>query len=260
MILNADAFNLTGGTIQGGAAAVVLRPRTGTNSFGIEAAGATTLTNADIASIQTDNFIIFGSSTGTTFTGNMTIGENARVEGNGKNLAFSRSLTPGAEMITIGSQGVATTGDIIIGAGGGGIRTNGGTITGDEVVLRATNGIGTPSARVKTAANALALNNAGGGGVFVSELDNVTLRTISLNAGGPFTVSNSNNGSFSLISGGDVNVAGVVSSAGSMILDAGGNLKLDGSLVDAVLMSNRRPDDHRSVHRSHGAERPAGKH
>ena len=30
MILNADAFNLAGGTIEGGAAAVILRPRTGT--------------------------------------------------------------------------------------------------------------------------------------------------------------------------------------------------------------------------------------
>ena len=237
VILNADAFNLAGGTIEGGAAAVVLRPRTGSNSFGIEAAGATTVSNADIANIQTDNFIIFGSSTGTVFTGNMTVGENARVEGNGKNLAFSRSLAPGAEMIIIGSQGVATTGDIIIGAGGGGIRSNGGTVTGDDVVLRASNGIGMPSARVKTAANALALNNAGGGGVFVSELDNVTLRTISLNAGGPFTVSNTNSGSFSLISGGDVSVAGLVSSGGSMILDAGGNLKLDAASVDAELRS-----------------------
>ena len=92
---------------------------------------------------------------------------------------------------------------------------------------------------MKTNANALAVNNAGIGGVFVSELNNVTLRTISLNVGGNLnTVSNSNSGSFSLISGGDVNVAGLVSSAGSMILDAGGNLKLDGSLVDAVLMSN----------------------
>ena len=238
IILNADAFNLAGGTVEAGAGAVAVRPTTGTNSFGIESAATTTLTNADIASIHTSDFVIFGSSTGNVFTGNMTIGENARVEGNGKNLAFSRSLTPGAEMITIGSQGVATTGDVIIGAGGGGIRSNGGTVTGDEVVLRATNGIGTPTARVKTAANALALNNAGGGGVFVSELDNVTLRTISLNAGGPLTVSNTNNGSFSLISGGDVNVAGTVTSGGSMILTAAGALNLDGTAVDAVLSSN----------------------
>ena len=60
-VLNADAFNLAGGTIDGGAAAVVLRPRTGTNSFGIESAGDTTLTNADIASINTSNFVVFGS-------------------------------------------------------------------------------------------------------------------------------------------------------------------------------------------------------
>ena len=65
MTFNADAFNLAGGTINAGSAAVVLRPRTGTNSFGIEAAGQTTLTNADIASINTNDFVVFGSGIGT---------------------------------------------------------------------------------------------------------------------------------------------------------------------------------------------------
>ena len=80
--------------------------------------------------------MVFGSGTGTIFTGNMTIGQNAQVEGGGKNLAFFSSLTPGGT-ITIGSQGVTTTGDVIVGAGGGAIVSNGGTVTGDEVQLRA---------------------------------------------------------------------------------------------------------------------------
>ena len=238
IILSANAFDLAGGDAQGGAAAVVLRPRDGTRSFGIEAAGDTTLTNADIASINTSNFVVFGSGTGTIFTGNMTIGQNAQVDGGTKNLAFFRSSAPGGTT-TIGSQGVTTTGDAIISAGGGAIVSNGGTVSADEVQLRASQGIGSAVDPVKTNANALAVNNLGSGGVFVSELNNVTLRTISLNVGGNLnTASSTNSGSFSLVSGGDVNVAGLVSSAGSMILDAGGNLKLDGSLVDAVLMSN----------------------
>jgi trimeric autotransporter adhesin len=240
VVLIADAYNLAGGSVQAGNSTVQLRPRTGTNSFGIEAAGQTTVTNADIASIQTSDFLIFGSSTGNNFTGGMTIGENARVEAGSKNLAFSRSLTPSPEMVTIGSQGVTTTGDIIIGAGGGGIRSNGGTITGDEVQLRATNGIGTPGARVKTAANALAFTNAGGSGVFVSELDNVTLRTISLSAaGGIITSTNILSGSLDLVTGGDLTVAGLVSSTAPMTVNAGGRLHLDGtSGVDAVLLSS----------------------
>ena len=86
IIFIADAFNLAGGTITAGNAGVFLRPRTGTNSFGIEAAGATTLTNADIASVNTANFLVFGSGTGTNFTGNIVFGENAQVNGGAKNL------------------------------------------------------------------------------------------------------------------------------------------------------------------------------
>ena len=95
-----------------------LRPRTGTNSFGIEAAGATTLTNADIASVNTANFLVFGSGTGTNFTGNIVFGENAQVIGGTKNLAFIRSLSPGGT-VTIGAHGLTTTGDVIVSAGGG---------------------------------------------------------------------------------------------------------------------------------------------
>ena len=57
---------------------------------------------------------------------------------------------------------------------------------------------------MKTAANALAINNAGlGGSASSPKLDNVTLRTMSLNVGGSQPRHNTNNGSFSLISGGD---------------------------------------------------------
>ena len=148
IVLSANAFDLAGGNIQGGAAAVVLRPRTGTNSFGIEAAGDTTLTNADIASINTSNFVVFGSGMGTIFTGNMAIGQNAPVQGGDKHLAFFRSTAPGGTT-TIGSQGVATTGDVIVSAGGGAIVSNGGTVAGDEIQLRAAQGIGASDARVE---------------------------------------------------------------------------------------------------------------
>ncbi len=169
ILLSANAYDLAGGSIQGGNAAVLLRPRDGTRSLGIEAAGDTTLTNADIASINTSNFVVFGSGMGTTFTGNMAIGENAQVNGGDKNLAFFRSTAPGGTT-TIGSQGVATTGDVIVSAGGGAIVSNGGLVAGDEVQLRATQGIGSSLQPVRTDANVLAINNSGGGvGSFVSD-------------------------------------------------------------------------------------------
>jgi hypothetical protein len=239
IILNGNAFNLVGGTIDGGAAAVVLRPRTGTNSFGIEAAGDTTLTNADIATINTSNFVVLGSGIGTTFTGNMTIGQNAQVNGGGRNLAFFRSTNPGGTT-TIGSQGVATTGDVIVSAGGGAIVSNGGTVAGDEVQLRAGQGIGAQGAPVQTAANALAVNNGGGLGAFVREADDVVLRTVTLNVGGMSNVTSNFSGTrFELASGGNVTVPGTVQSNGAMNLDVGGTLTLSGAgIQDAQLISS----------------------
>ena len=242
MTFNADAFNLAAGHIEAGAAAVVLRPRTGTNSFGIEAAGQTTLTNADIASINTNDFVVFGSGIGTTFTGNMTIGQDAQVNGGGKHLAFFRSPTAGGT-ITIGAQGVTTTGDVIVSAGGaagsGAILSNGGTVAGDEVQLRAGQGIGTPGARVNTAANALGISNLGGAGVFVSEADAVTLRPISLIVGGMTNNAGSNTaGTFDFSAGGDLTVNGTVSSNGLMNINVAGALNVVGSGgLDAELLS-----------------------
>ena len=203
-----------GGTIQGGAAAVILRPRTGTNSFGIEAAGDTTLTNADIGSINTSNFVVFGSGTGTIFTGNMNIGENARVEGGTKNLAFFRSSMPGGTT-TIGAQGVGSSGNVIVSAGGGAIVSNGGTVAGDQVQLRASQGIGSAAARVQTAANRLALNNTGSQGAFVFEAGDVTLGNVNLTVGG-----NANN------------VANVIGGGGTYDVTAGGSITLS-DLVQA---------------------------
>ena len=242
MTFNADAFNLAGGTINAGSAAVVLRPRTGTNSFGIEAAGQTTLTNADIASINTSDFVVFGSGIGTTFTGNMTIGENAQVNGGTKDLAFFRSPTAGGT-ITIGVQGVTTTGDVIVSAGvaagAGAILSNGGTVAGDEVQLRAGQGIGAPGARLNTAANALGISNLGGAGAFVSEADAVTLRPISLIVGGMTNNAGSNTaGTFDFSAGGTVTVAGTVSSNGLMNINVAGALNIVGSGgLDAELLS-----------------------
>jgi len=238
MIFNADAFNLAGGTIDAGNAAVILRPRTGTNSFGIESAGQTTLTNADIAKINTNNFIVFGSGTGTTFTGNMTIGQNAQVQGDGKHLAFFRGTAPGTTMI--GAQGVATTGDVIVSAGGGAIVSNGGgTVRGDEVQLRASQGIGTSVARVNTAANVLAINNSGPGGSFVSEVDNVTLRTFTLNVGGNLnTFGTATGGALDLQVGGALNV-----SAGAgvdAIVSSGGGQTITAQSVNLTAQDGRR--------------------
>ncbi|HVJ24875.1 MAG TPA: hypothetical protein VM756_13165, partial [Burkholderiales bacterium] len=242
LLLSANSYDLARGTVQGGSAAVLLRPRDGSRSFGIEAAGDPTLTNhtnitnADLASISTSNFVVFGSGIGTNFTGNMTIGQDAQVNGGAKNLAFFRSTSPGGTT-TIGSQGVTTTGDVIVSAGGGAIVSNGlGTVAGDEVQLRASQGIGTDSARVRTSANALAIN---GGSAFVTEANEVTVRTVALTVGGTSNVfGNSTAGMFDLATGSDLNVAGTVAS-GPMAIAAGGALNLSASAgQDAVLTSN----------------------
>ena len=109
---------------------------------------------------------MFGSGIGTNFTGNVVFGENAQVNGGAKNLAFIRSLSPGGT-VTIGAHGLTTAGDVIVSAGGGSIASNGGTVVGDEMQLRATQGIGTSGARVRTDANALTVGTSGS--AFVSK-------------------------------------------------------------------------------------------
>ncbi|HET9272577.1 MAG TPA: hypothetical protein VFO31_30575, partial [Vicinamibacterales bacterium] len=110
--------------------------------------------------------------------------------------------------------------DVIVGAVKGNIVSAGGTITGDEVQLRASTGIGADGARVNTSANALAINNSSGA-VFVSEADDVTLRNISLVVGG--NVNNFGNvmgGSLDLSAGGTLGVTDVVSSFGGQTITA----------------------------------------
>ena len=238
MILNADRFDLDGGNIQGGNAAVILRPRTGTNSFGIEAPGATTLTNADLAKINTTNFVVLGSGMGTTFTGTMTIGETAPVQGAGKSLAFFRSNNPGGDIV-VGTHGVTTTGDVIIGAGGGAIRSSGGTVAGDEAILRASQGIGAAGNLVETAVSALAIGNTGGAGVFVREAGDVTLRSVALNVGGIINNQGTSTGNtaLDLTTGGALNVAGQVFT-GPLTINAGGGLNVAGAgTQDAIISS-----------------------
>jgi hypothetical protein len=215
IVLNANTFNLAGGTIEGGAAAVVLRPRTGTNSFGIESAGMTTLTNADIASIHTSDFVVLGSGMGTTFTGDMFIGRNATVDGGGKNLAFFRSGSPLAsgQATTIGIGGVSTTGNLIISAGSGRIVSEGGTVFGDQLQLRASQGIGSELARVQTSANRLTLNNTGPQGAFVFEAGEVTLGNVNLTVGGiGNNVSNTigAGGAYDVTAGGSITVSDLI--------------------------------------------------
>ena len=238
VILIGNAFDLADGNIQAGAAGVFLRPRTSGHSFGIESAGDTTVTNADIGKINTSNFIAFGSGTANNLTGSLIIGQNALVNGGGKNLAFLRSLSPGGNA-TIGTHGVATSGDVIVSAGGGAIVSNGGTVSGDEVQLRATQGIGTPGARVNTNANALTIGTAGG--AFVTEANDLTMRTIVLNLGGNTVLNTTNTGTggvLDLAVGGNLNVAGPVNSGQGMTLNAGGAITvMAGGGVDAIVSS-----------------------
>ncbi len=98
--------------------------------------GATTLTNADIARINTSDFVVFGSGQGTTFTGNLTVGQNVQVNGGGKNLAFFRSSNPRRHYDHWRRVGSAPRVDVIVSAGGGSIVSNGGTVSGDQVQLR----------------------------------------------------------------------------------------------------------------------------
>ena len=239
MTLNANAFSLAGGADRrrkrGGA-----HPSAHGHEFvqGIESASATTITNADIASINTSNFVVFGSGTDTIFTGNMTIGANAQVDGGSKNLAFLRSTIPGGTT-TIGAHGVSSSGDLNISAGGGALLSNGGTVAGNQVQLRGTQGIGTSGARVQTAANALTVGTSGG--AFVAEADDVTLRTIATNVGGNTALNITNTttgGVLDLTVGGALNVAGSVTSGAAMSINAAGALNVSGTgTQDGVLRS-----------------------
>src|SRR4029077_5215815 len=100
-------------------------------SMGIEAAGDVTLTNADIATISTTNFLGFGAGSGApgAFTGGMAIGVNNTVNGGTKNLAFLRDPAAVATT-TIGAQGVTTSGGVVISSGAGTIVGQGGNYHG----------------------------------------------------------------------------------------------------------------------------------
>ena len=237
VILNANAFNLAGGDVHAGAAAVAVRPRTSTNLFRIESGpallGQTSLSNADIAKIHTSNFLILGSGQG-AFTGNMTIGQNAQVDGGNKNLAFFKT---GPGTITIGAQGVTTSGDVIVSSNGGSITSviNGGRVSADEVQLRATQGVGASAARVNTNANALTVGTAGS--AFVAEANDLTLRTIALNVNGEVaqnTTNTTTGGMFDLIVGGSLDVRGPVTSFGSMSINAAGALTVNNAVLSAT--------------------------
>ena len=165
---------------------MILTPHTLTNTLAIESDGGlatTTLTNNDLNTITTTDFVVLGSSTN-GFVGNTIIGQNAQVDGGTKSLAFFRAAGP-ANNTTIGLHGVTTTGDVFISAGPGRIVSQGGTVHGNHVGLAATLGIGanTPTGRVLTDATVLAINNIANG-AFVTEANDVSLATISRNVGG----------------------------------------------------------------------------
>jgi filamentous hemagglutinin family protein len=217
IVLVANDFDLVGagGSIVGGNAAVVLTPRNSGNTFGIESAGDTTLTNADLATITTSNFIVLGSAN-LGFTGSTTIGANNQVDVANKNIAFLRANAPGT--ITIGADGLTTSGNVLVNAGGGAIISEGGTIHANQLALRASTGIGTSTDPVKTSANTLAVANVVAGGAFVAEADGVSLAALSLILGGnPNNIGNVviGGGGYELTAGGTINVgAGGVNTGG----------------------------------------------
>src|SRR5206468_1827877 len=96
-----------------------------------------------------------------------------QVDGGGKNLLFSSFGGPG---ISIGANGLKTTGDIAVNAGGGTLAGTG-TISGNRVQLIAGAGIGAPTARIGTAAGTLAARSSGGS-AFIAETDDVTLASV----------------------------------------------------------------------------------
>ena len=234
ILLRADSFNLHGNVasqVEAGAGAVVLTPNTVTNSLGIEAATQqTNITNADLDTIHTTNFVVLGSSV-QGFTGNTIIGQDAKVDGGAKSLAFFRN---GPGTTTIGAQGVTTTGDVIVNAGGGNIvGSPTGIVAGNHVQLRATNGIGTAATRVKTSADVLAVDNFNIG-AFVTETDNVSLADVNLIVGG--NVNNAQNlgraGTYSVTAGGAITVDGNVSTT------TGGITLTADSLTNNAVISN----------------------
>jgi hypothetical protein len=172
VVLNADAFNLDGiptASINAGAGSVVLRPRTPGKSFGIEAnAAEVNITQEDINTITAAGFVVFGSGQAGTFTGAMTIGADAQVDGGTKNLGFFRSAGA-AGTITVGANGVTTDGNLVLSTVDGSIESAGGPVEGTQVMLRAAGGIGTLANPVNTIVGTLAAQNTGSGGVFISQ-------------------------------------------------------------------------------------------
>ena len=238
IVLSADAFNLVGdgtASINAGPSAVLLRPRTATNSFGVEDAAANVnITNADIATINTSDFVVFGSGIAGILTGNMSIGVDTAVLGGTRNLAFFRAGVPGTT--TVGANGLTTTGNVIVSAGGGSIISNGGTVAGNQVQLRASTGIGNTVNRVQTSANTLAINN-GGGGAFVTEANDVSLANVNLTVGGTANnVGNSGgNGGYNFVANGSITVNGNVTTN----VGPNGAINLTGnSITNHALISN----------------------
>jgi hypothetical protein len=247
VLLSANSFHLAGGSVEGGTAAAILRPHTAGNSFGIESDAQTTITNADIASIHTSNFVVFGSGAPNIFTGKMFIGRNAQVDGGDKSLAFFRSGAPSPDGTTIGVNGVRTTGNLIVSAGAGAIVSEGGTVAGNQVQLRASQGIGSATARVQTSASKLALNNTGPQGAYVFEAGDVTLGNVNLTVGGnPNNVTNTigGGGSYDVTAGGSIAISDVVQAGGVVLNTPSGSITElgAGAILASTLATNSALD------------------
>jgi filamentous hemagglutinin family protein len=239
MAIFADRFNLAGGTINGGQGSVGLFTRTATNTVGVESAGDTTITNADIASVTLSpdspstnaNQLLIGVGS----AGSIRVGDNAQVNGGSKNLVFSAGGGAGTR-VTVGANGLTTNGDVVVDATGGAIG-GAGTIGGNRVQLIASTGIGTSTARVGTAATTLAARTTGGS-AFIAEADDVRLGTVTI-AGRTVTNGVAPGNAYDLTANGNVAVDGVVNVGGRLNLNAGGTLSLNGAgALDSQLIAS----------------------
>jgi filamentous hemagglutinin family protein len=120
------------------------------------------------------------------------------------------------EGITVGGNIGTTEDSITLNTTSGMIREGIGTVTGNNVTLDSETGVGTNADnRVQTAAGSLFARSRTSGGVYVNEVDAVTLTGPNLAAGGPYD----------LIAGGNIALAGDVgSTGGDTSLRSGGNI------------------------------------
>jgi filamentous hemagglutinin family protein len=169
--------------------------------------------------------VTVGGNLSLTAGGPVSVSGNVSSTGTAELTTTSGDIALGADF---GSSGAATT---LISAGN--ITRTAGTVGGTDVILDAAAGIGAgPGARVLTAAGNLAARSTVSGGVFVSEIDEVTLTTLSgvVNAA-------AGGAAYDLTAGGTITVSAAVNAGpatGSTTLaTTGGNIALGADVGNA---------------------------